>query len=790
MSKKLSKLILVMLTGALLALACVKVKRNYKTTLPAQPSAAVRSQQAVFELRNSIVASISPESVQDILQQFKEEYSGKDIVDEKQPSQKPQRVLGGELETKISKVVTNVCIKDIAVKAAGRGPMTFSVAIQTCGFNVKILGAKASLRFRDQLSSKPMQLSIAEFRLKDTLGVRSFTVIGDLQVDSSGALKLGGHPRLEGLESLSDPGSYEFQAVGTDVDGIADKIKKTREQLTAEVVKGVLSMTQGYLESSIREGATRAFRKFSAKFNDRGINLANRSYIFRIAGTTYGVSANIGGIYGEKILSTAMSLHINEIATSTTDDLNCKVDSFENFPDPGANWMRGNPIVKAFSDQVSAPSSTLMLKGAVMVPFSLIDYGLWKVLGSKGTCQWEVSGPSGAKDKVSLRYLSPWSFNVSVQGDGQQTTTSQSLVSLRIPELSVQLPKFLKDEVQSILRKNNFITASEDILQDLRFNDLRYTLAVLVNPTEGDRPARIAVLDEEIYLPRTKIQVEDIVGDLVRSLQRSPTFSSLNIEKKRTEVAQILISSVLNTYLAKTFRDTPIEALEQSAEGVILRSFQILQDSLVVGLGKVIEPITPTKLGGVRKDPSGLDTVTGLTSIADGGEITDLAAQGGLVRLGLPSIVGRNITEAPTDIERQLTGLGFLCRSDKALTLPVDDWTSSSVVYMNCLSKSMSQEHRIHAELPSTDQPVQEGPVVYMRTLLQPKGSGEGLPMTFLQVVSELGKPNVASEGKGGFMAQWSFQKLQTLVHGVCKIESVPCADENKLVTSIEQWHR
>jgi len=164
------------------------------------------------------------------LDDFKDQYSGKDFVSNNRSNNRPKSVFGGELRTDMGQVITNVCVKDLSFSTEGQGPMSFGLTIHTCGIKIAIKGVKAKLNLSGALAGKTINVSIDEFRLKDSGKPRSFSVFGELGVDSAGVLRVNEKMRVVGLEDLSDIDQYSYKTIGSDAGGISGKIKKNQRR--------------------------------------------------------------------------------------------------------------------------------------------------------------------------------------------------------------------------------------------------------------------------------------------------------------------------------------------------------------------------------------------------------------------------------------------------------------------------------------------------------------------------------------------------------------------------------
>lgn len=787
-------------------LSCVKVKRQYNVQLPALPTAAERSQQAVFELRNSFLASVDGQTVQDLLSQLKTEISEKDFVDtsNSEAKKKPSNVFGGELQTTVGKVTTNVCVKDLSVKTSGQGPMMFALSIQTCGIKVRVQDIKAQLKFKGPLADKPVNVTISEFQLKDSVGIRSFVVNGELGVDSAGTLKLSESLKIEGLESLSDPDSYKFSTIGSDAEGVAAKLKKTREEITTGIIQSILGLGEGYLGSALRDSATRAFKKQATKLNAKALGLNGRSLVGTIGNTTFALSGKLAGIYGDKDITAAIGVQLNELSQKTAENQTCTIETFSRFPDPLASWMRGNPLVIGYSELLATSSfkdKMQTMNGSVMIPFSLMDYLMWKILGTKGACRWPVLLQSGKNDFVTLRYLSPWNFAKFEPVGSTTDNIKKWLVTLTLPDLALVMPASIEEAIQTNLVNNGFIRSTDDISQKLVVRNLSYSVMLETNSADRNQTAKIYVLDENRYLSREGLKAEDIAYDVVSDLQKNSAFAGYDLDKKRTEVINVILSSILNTRLAKHLKNSVLQFNRQDeTDAIKLQSVHVIPNGLVVGISAP-QSKSQTSLASDQhidlaisraKEAAYLqDFDLALYSAPPAGN--DAQAIEAIKSLKLPFIVGMSATTAQEAIRGSTDNSN--CRLERSMVLPLNEKSSTAVTYSTCVAGSSSTEHRYHVEAPINGPANPDLPVVYMRSLLQSRdlksiedASKASPRMDFLAYKTALGEPQGDVALSGGFSASWKYESLRFFVQGICLTAESPCPADKRIVTSFEQW--
>jgi hypothetical protein len=87
------------ISSILIITCCIKVKRNYVVTLPARPSAVQRSQNSVFEIRNSALIQVPLKEINDLLEEVRKDLSGKEFIDTQAAKPQSTSFLGGTLES-------------------------------------------------------------------------------------------------------------------------------------------------------------------------------------------------------------------------------------------------------------------------------------------------------------------------------------------------------------------------------------------------------------------------------------------------------------------------------------------------------------------------------------------------------------------------------------------------------------------------------------------------------------------------------------------------------------------
>lgn len=316
---------------------CIKVKRNYDVTLSGRASAIQRSQNSVFELRNSALIQIPIADLNQVLEEVRQDISGKEFTDTKSAEPKISPFLNGTLETSLNKSVVRICMDKLQLKTDGPSAMKMALTISSCGINIDLFKARAALRPQGKLASKPIKISIDHFTAKRTDFVKEFTLKFQLQTDDLGALQLSSDASLDGLEILSDPNSFDFRAENSMDNDTLGAFDKTADQMSTQLITQILKVFQGYLANSLSDAFARTFKKFSEKFNERNIGLKTRSWTAGFGDFSLFTITSLSGIVGDKSLAAVFSTDIQPVGDLMASTKYCHMDESGFFPPPSPN---------------------------------------------------------------------------------------------------------------------------------------------------------------------------------------------------------------------------------------------------------------------------------------------------------------------------------------------------------------------------------------------------------------------------------------------------------------------
>lgn len=787
------------ISSIIILTCCIKVKRNYNVELPARASAVQRSQNAVFEIRNSVLVQVPLTEINNLLEDVRKDLSGKEFVDTKSAEPKSSPFLGGTLESSIGKSVVRICMDKISLRTDGPAAMKLALTISSCGLNVDIFNARAALRAQGKLASKPIKISVDHFTAKKTDDVQEFTLKFQLQTDDLGALQFAPEASLEGLNDLSDPNSYNFQAENSMDSDTLGSFDKTADQMSTQILTQLLKVFHVFLANSMSDAFSRSFKRISEKFNERNIGLKTRSWSAGFGDLSLFSLVSLNGIVGDKSLTAVFNSEIHPIGDALALTKHCHVDQFGLFPDAVPNWLRGLPLEPYLNNAVVADGSQ------IVIPVQTVNYLFWKIFGNKGTCNWKYADGDSGPLSVRAEYQSQWRINFLPKANQKPNRSADG--SFDISTIVLQIPSFhfladipIMDKVLKGLKDSGFVNNPDELKQiDYTLGSFDYPLQIIVDRAKSF--LRFAVPNEAAYLAKSNPGIQDLVEDTIDQLRAENYFSSATIAEKKQILIKAVVTTVLNHYLARHLHDAQLtlrNALNQTqlfAQTITVNEKSI-QIALKGDLGKTATNQSPSKL---EKDMDSL-TTNRMFSLSDpvqpeGATLSEAVTA--LKNLGIPMVIDIQSGAGLAVIQSTASDKGFSCAASQRISLPIDENSSTIASYVSCFDPTTSIEYRIHTEKASLVNGSPESPILFLNIryhrllagLDSAKISNSSVP-EFDGLSSALRKPSSDLVQDQFFVTNWIAEKLHVSAFGFCskKIVDSKCDNANRVITGIKLW--
>jgi hypothetical protein len=794
--------------------ACVK-RREISIRNTQNSAATSGAKTAVFEMRSTILASISPSESAQFINQIVESQSNQVFRDSASKPPKPSKVLGGEMTTTVGSTTTKLCLKGGRLKVGAESSMSVRLELDVCGFDVVIDQPKARIEFSGALASKPLNISMRELRLSNSNILKTIALTFDVGVSSQGGLFILGRPKTEGIVELLAPGKAKFDVELSETSWIESRLNKTREDVVSDMLEGIVAASEGFVTSALQEAIARSLLKAQDAFARKSQTLDSRLFEVKFLGYKLGLSTDLLGFFGGESLGVAVQANIQASKRFLSmPGYQCQVDEIGQMPSPIVGSLHASELVTGPVSQDVAKSlpGVGILQGRIFVPYETIDFSLWKIFGQSGHCIWKPEAQGGVEGEVRFGYDNGIRVRVVDRSEFAVELVSHlpeqaQILSIQFPAVEFRLPgtlaKRIESESKGAIKTDNLIDSKLGLVL-VKLKKFRYAIAVA--PKSGPRGPGIEFLKlsrgpKKGFNQSKKLGYEDIWKAITDEiLQRSePEGESMSdsIEKNAIAVSRV-ISDMIDQQVFQLLAQAPIEFSEAgNTDDFSIQDVKLVKEGILANwqLKQKVVGLTGLENSSSRSIEQ---TELGLS----GPNTSETSVKLVFEKLGIPIFIGEDF--ASVDFENKNDTPfheGLKCKGSTPIRVDSGVRARSDVRFLNCNSNTHSIEYRIQTlRTPQDKFQTPFNPILYQRILIDRHKDQlptfERRELLATDLLSALGLPESRIMGDGFFRLTWRRGATQLSAVTLAReflSANMPKSQELQLmrsfVQSIEIWN-